>query len=95
MVENILQKEILSNQYNERAVNKQWETPNPIKVNRVPKAPQVQMIQSSLFRVLIDYIHESYHLEKARLKRWHPTMTTVRREREELVTGRDTGTHLP
>lgn len=37
-------KEILKNQSNEKALNKQWETPNPIKVNRVPKAPQVQMI---------------------------------------------------
>lgn len=51
-----MQKEILRNQSNEEALNKQWETPNPIKVNRVPKAPQVQMIQSSLLRVRIVYI---------------------------------------
>lgn len=39
---------------------------NPIKVNRVPKAPQVRMIQSSLFRVLIIYIHDSDHLENVK-----------------------------
>lgn len=46
-----MQKEILNNQSTEKALTKQWETPNPIKVNRVPKAPQVQAIQSSLLRV--------------------------------------------
>lgn len=45
VAEKILQKEILNNKH--LTLNKQWETPNPIKVNRVPKAPQVQMIQSS------------------------------------------------
>lgn len=39
---------------------------NPIKVNRVPKAPQVRMIQSSLLRVLIIYIHDSDHLENVK-----------------------------
>lgn len=63
-----MQKEILKNQSNEKALNKQWETPNPIKVNRVPKAPQVQMIQSSLLRVLIIYIQDSYHLKNVKPK---------------------------
>lgn len=40
----ILQKGNTQEPKQEKALNKQWETPNPIKVNRVPKAPQVQMI---------------------------------------------------
>lgn len=49
--------------------NKQWETPNPTKVSRVPKAPQVQMIQSSLLRVLVIYIQDFYHLKNMKPKR--------------------------
>lgn len=64
-----MQKEILKNQSNEKALTKQWETPNPFKVSRVPKAPQVQMIQSSLLRVLIIYVQDFYHLKNVQLKR--------------------------
>lgn len=76
MAERVLQKkkkkrerEILKNQSNEKALHKQWETPNPIKVSRVPKAPQVQMIQSSLLRVLVIYIQDFYHLKNMKPKR--------------------------
>lgn len=64
-----MQKEILRNQSDEEALNKQWETPEPIKVSRVPKAPRLQMIQSSLLRVLRFYVQDFYHLKNVQLKR--------------------------
>lgn len=45
VTEKLLQKEILNDKH--LTLNKQRETPNPSKVNRVPKAPQVQMVQSA------------------------------------------------
>lgn len=56
---------------------------NPFKVNRVLKAPQVWMMQSSLLRVQIIYIHDSYHLENVKWKKVMSNTDCCELERRE------------